>query len=368
MPQTLHEIVEHARRQYFADARNTIASIQVDQRADAVHVRGDVLDREAARTFMQMLRTHAPSVNWCDELTPLVTGPDYNWAINLRPVADLRREPRRQSERLSQSLFGEPLEILRYQGHWAFVRLSDGYLGWIFVGTDAPPLHVCPYEATHDYQQQLTHIVKHSLAPCYAHPSGDPHEQVGLLPFGVRVAVVGQDGVMRRVRWPDGKIRWLCAADLLPLSELPQRSLAALKAVIPWLHTMVGVPYLWGGKTPFGYDCSGLAQVVYQMIGIQLRRDSDQQAEAGQAVAFDAIQFGDLLFFDTHTSDAGIMSGQLDPHVSHVGIALDRSTFINASESGGGLMLRSFDRHSPYFSPTYDRRFLGARRYIQQEA
>jgi cell wall-associated NlpC family hydrolase len=102
------------------------------------------------------------------------------------------------------------------------------------------------------------------------------------------------------------------------------------------------------------------------MLGIQLRRDADQQAQSGDEVAFDAIAFGDLLFFDTRSSDAAIMNGQRDPHVSHVGLALDRTTFINSSFSGSGVMLRSFDPHSPYYSPTYDRRFLSARRYIHQ--
>ncbi len=368
MSQSPHEIVERTRRQYFGDARSTLANIQVDQQADSVQIRGQVLDRQAADYFMHVLRVHAPSVNWRDELTPLVTGPDYSWAINLRPVADVRREPRMLAERVTQTLFGEPLEVLRYQGDWAFVRLSDGYLGWMHAGTDAAPMQTCTGEAAQEYQQQLTHIVKHSLAPCYALPGGEPHEQVTLLPFGVRVAVNGQDGPMRRVRWPDGTVRWLCAADLLPLGELPQRSRVGLRMVMPWLRMMVGVPYLWGGKTPFGYDCSGLAQVIFQMIGIPLRRDADQQAQGGTAVPYDALEFGDLLFFDTHTSDADILSGKRNAHVSHVGIALDRLTFVNASFSGGGVMLRSFDPHSPFFSPTYERRFLGARRYIPQDA
>jgi cell wall-associated NlpC family hydrolase len=104
------------------------------------------------------------------------------------------------------------------------------------------------------------------------------------------------------------------------------------------------------------------------MIGTHLRRDADQQANEGIAVPFEELAFGDLLFFDTRSSDADIMNGKLDPHVSHVCLALDRMTMINASFSGGGLSLRSFDPQSPHFSPTYERRFLGSRRYVTSDS
>jgi cell wall-associated NlpC family hydrolase len=364
MPQTPQDIVEHTRHQLFSDSRTTLGDIRVDQHTDSIRIHGAVLDRQAADGFMRALRTHAPSLNWRDELTPLVTGPDYGWALNLRANADLRREPNNFSERVSQALYGEPIEVLRYQGDWAFVRVSDGYLGWMHV----EPLHICTLEAVQTYRQHTSHVIKRPLVPCYAHPSGAPHEQVALLPFGARVAVEGQDGPMQRIRCPDDKLRWVPVGDLIQQREMPHGTIGALKTVEPWLHTLIGVPYLWGGKTSFGYDCSGLVQTIFDIIGVRLRRDADQQAQEGKPVAFKKLAFGDLIFFDTRTSDTDIVSRPPDPAITHVGLALNRTDFIHSSWRGGGVIYGSFDPHSPFFMPNYDRRFLGARRYLKPDA
>ncbi|HEX6290439.1 MAG TPA: C40 family peptidase [Herpetosiphonaceae bacterium] len=361
MPQTPLDIVEHARHQLFRDSRLTLGDIRVDQHQDTIRIRGAVLDRQAADGFMHALRVQAPGVNWRDELTPLVTGPDYGWALNLRAVADLRREADNFSERVSQTLYGEPIEVLRYQDDWAFVRLIDGYLGWMHV----EPLHMCTMEAAQTYRQQITHTIKRPLTPLYAQPTAEPHEQVALLPFGARLAVEGHDGPMQRIRCPDGKLRWVASTDLIPQGEIPHGTTSALRTVEPWLHALIGVPYLWGGKTPFGYDCSGLVQMIYSLIGIHLRRDADQQALEGMPVAFDALEFGDLIFFDTRQSNADIISGAPDLAVTHVGMALNRTDFIHSSWRGGGVIWGSFDPQSPFFMPTFDRRFLGARRYLK---
>jgi hypothetical protein len=81
------------------------------------------------------------------------------------------------------------------------------------------------------------------------------------------------------------------------------------------------VPYLWGGRSPFGIDCSGFVQTVYKQIGIQLKRDASQQAEQGERVSFlEESKCGDLAFFD---NDEG--------KIVHVGLMLDKQTIIHAS-------------------------------------
>jgi gamma-D-glutamyl-L-lysine dipeptidyl-peptidase len=359
MSQPIFELVERTRHHYFPDPRLDLNQIDVDQQPDRVSVRGAVLDRQAADGFMQALRIHAPGVNWRDEMTPLVSGPDYHWALINRAVADVRSEPRNDAERVTQTLFGEAVEVLRRQDTWAFVRLPDGYLGWMHV----EPLLRTTAEAVEHYTQHATHLVRHAWSPCFAHPSGDRREQSALLPFGVRVIAEAHEGAMQRIRWPDGTVRWVPSVDLIPQAEW-QHNVDGLRAVVMCLQALVGVPYLWGGRTAFGIDCSGLTQLAYNAIGLRLRRDADQQAAMGSPVPLDAIEFGDLLFFATGDSTADSASAP-SSEITHVALALNRTEFIHSTWRGGGVVYGSFDPQSPVFAASYHHRFWGARRYLR---
>jgi gamma-D-glutamyl-L-lysine dipeptidyl-peptidase len=354
------ELVENLRREYFSDKRLAYANVHVAQHHEHVDIRGTVLDRPAAELLIGALAQRDPSVNWRDEMTPLVAGPDYSWALMSRSVADVREEPSHTTQRTTQILFGEPVEILRRSGNWAHIRIQDGYLGW----TPAEPLRTCSAEAARDWSAAVNHIVRQPLLTCYADASGEPHQQVTLLPFGAGVHVEGADGPYRAIRCPDGVRRWVPATGLLATREIWGTGLEGLRTAVNWAQAVIGVPYLWGGKTPFGYDCSGLVQMLHSMVGIALRRDADQQYTGGHPVDFDSIHFGDCLFFDTNTEEPHMHKQH--PNVSHVALALDSLTFLHASRNGGGVARGSFDRHSPWYMPSMLKRFVGARRYIEQ--
>jgi cell wall-associated NlpC family hydrolase len=120
------------------------------------------------------------------------------------------------------------------------------------------------------------------------------------------------------------------------------------------IRRFVGTPYLWGGRSPYGYDCSGLAQTFYGFMGVAIPRDADLQCRDGMEVAGEP-EPGDLLFF----GKAGVgLAGVRYAHVTHVTISLGGADFMHASGSSVGITTNSFDPHSSIYN-AYLKEFSG---------
>lgn len=191
-------------------------------------------------------------------------------------VTDLREAPSRQARLGSQLLRGEVFAELESEGGWSWgYGVHDHYVGYIeteALGDDSEP----------------THVVAVCLAPVYAQP--DEHAaSIGERSIGERVAARPSEAFMAV---EGGYVR---AADLLPIGERVADPVAIAER-------LVGTPYLWGGRSGFGIDCSGLVQLAHAFAGIAAPRDSDQQQQAlGALLAEDEPhRRGDLVFFPNH--------------------------------------------------------------------
>jgi cell wall-associated NlpC family hydrolase len=260
--------------------------------------------------------------------------------VSVAPVLAARTM---KAEQVTQALLGAPVRLRERSARWARIRMQDGYEGWIAASHLAPALPDAAEWVT------MTDLwVNLRTRPDYRMPARQVAFVGTILPLQDR-----QPGWLA-VALPAGGAGWLEAhrGRVHPPGEpaaavVPEMLLATARRFL-------GVPYLWGGCSPMGLDCSGFVQLVYRLHGIMLPRDADQQAEVGLPVCVGeaeraALHPGDAVFFCADTSRE---------RITHVGMALGDERFIHAAGGDGVRINYLADR-------PYDERLIAARRYLR---
>jgi gamma-D-glutamyl-L-lysine dipeptidyl-peptidase len=237
------------------------------------------------------------------------------YGIVLAPIADLRAAPSDDSELVDQVHYREMSRVLASRAGWHYVQAEDHYLGWVRGNA----IDVMP--GSHDGR-----LVGRTLAPVYRE-ANTGSEVIGHLPAGTALAsrqwpYIDGPWVWVNVRIPGeaepGLRGYVSLDDSVEVAILPHRFPTA-DDLVATAEAFLGVPYLWGGTSGLGIDCSGYVQQVYRLNGLRLDRDAHQQALEGRPV--DVPAPGDLIFFGGSS-------------VTHVALATGERTFLNAPEAG----------------------------------
>lgn len=252
-------------------------------------------------------------------------------------VAPVMGEPSRRAEQVSQALLGACLVEQGERRGWRRVRMEDGYEGWVARRHLVPPPAAWqpPFVEIAELWANLRWRRDYRSAPA------------AVAPVGARLPLVAEVEGWSAVRLPSGRTAWIERHRLRPIPTAGPP--AAPAAIVATARRFLGVPYLWGGCSPAGFDCSGLVQLVFRLHGLLLPRDAAPQSEVGDPVPADAIAAGDLVFFGR------------EGRVTHVGIALGDGRMIHAAGSDRVRIDRIHGRR-------YGARFLGARRVLTRDA
>jgi pimeloyl-ACP methyl ester carboxylesterase/cell wall-associated NlpC family hydrolase len=357
-----NEALHRLRQDFYADQRAWIFDLRASREnapKPRIVLSGRTLyssQRQAAVERLAQLAEEDEAAQTIDaDSVQVLLDESAPWALVNRCVTDLRREPRNLSERVSQALLGEAVRILEEKDGWARVRMEhDGYLGWVHLSA----LYCCDRSQAQAYQAACQSIVQVELLNAVAAP-GDS-EICGKLPFGVRVQVKDRLSGYAQICLPDGRVWWVEEAGLLPSERWPKPDANGIAFTLKLVQKFIGVPYLWGGRTPYGYDCSGLAGIFWRFLGVNLPRDADQQFRAGSPVE-ETPAPGDLLFFGERQED---VSDSRYESITHVAISLGGDRMIHANGTAWGVSYNSLDPSSPEYRAWLRDHLMGVRRYL----
>jgi gamma-D-glutamyl-L-lysine dipeptidyl-peptidase len=235
------------------------------------------------------------------------------YGICLQSVIPVRMEPAHRSELVTQVLFGELYRIMGKEDHWLRVQLAyDNYEGWLdqrqsypLEETEFIRLVNAETPSSPDLVQLLFNETRQSVTPILL-GSSLPGIENGK--FSVAEEIFSFEGPADGYGMPGNGLT-------------PQDRLKAKQSMMEDALLYLNAPYLWGGRTPFGLDCSGFTQMVYKLKRIRLLRDASQQATQGEPLNFiSESEPGDLVFFDDE-----------EGNIVHVGMMMDRSHILHAS-------------------------------------
>ncbi len=350
----IQQMIAGLQEKYAPDGRLELFQITASRLNDTLVLRGETTSREAYEELLAQARKTAPQVKDHIRLLPDKVLGEEIWGIVYNSVGTLRAEPRYGAELVSQALLGMPVRILEQKGGWRRVQTPDRYIGWM-NGSVAP--------MTDTQRQQYLKLPKVIVTSLHARS----FEDIGNETLPVSDLVAGDMLVIKQakegfyqVQYPNGREAFVKKSDVTDVSDWLKKNRPTGENIVNAAKQLVGVPYLWGGTSVKGMDCSGFTKQVYFMHGIVLARDASQQVRYGRLIDetgdFSDALPGDLVFFGTKAT-----AENPKERVVHVGIYIGDRRFIHASDY---VRINSFDPADSMYDEFNAHRYIRTKRVI----
>lgn len=281
----------------------------------------------------ERVRPQASSLKFSAVLLPAKELNGLEYGVANLSVCNNRAHPQNAAELLTQMLLGTPVKVFKKQGGFYLVQTPDGYLSWV-DGSALGLMDKAQFEAW----QKASKIV---FVADYGHSYSQADvssKRVSDLVSGNILQLLGQEKDFYKVSYPDGRIAYLPQVQAKLYNQWIKRPNPNADAILATAQTLLGVPYLWGGTSIKGVDCSGFTKTAYFLNGIVIPRDASQQALVGNPVdvlendnisltkCLNNLQPGDLLFFSA-AKRRGVNGGR----VTHTAIYMGNGQFIQSA-------------------------------------
>lgn len=276
--------------------------------------------------------------------------------INLS-VANFRVNPSHTAEMATQGLLGHPVKIYKKMKGYFLAQTEDKYVSWV----DDDGIELMDEAEINSWNSSDKIIFTSNFGTCFSESSINS-TPISDLVKGDILKKISNEGEFIKVQFPDKRIAYVLSSEAETYDKWVSDLSTDNKSVVTTAFKFMGFPYLWGGTSTKGMDCSGFTKTVYFNNGYILPRDASQQVNSGDPVdiskGFENLLPGDLLFFGSKAD------GTRKERVTHVAIYIGNNDFIHSS---GRVRINSLDNSKNYFSAYRFNSLLGAKRILGAE-
>ncbi len=356
--QKYSRLVEEVSKKYVPDKRVDIFDVVIYEDGGKVILKGETTRKDAKDELITKLKKMLQNIQDSIVVLPSPELGEKIYGIISVSVANMRAKPAHQSELVNQILMGNSVKILKHQGYWYLIQTEppENYIGWIEEGS----LNIVDSQGFKKWENMKKVIFTDYFGFVYSQKD-KKSIPVSDLSMGNILGVEKSEGSWFKVILPDGRGGYVDKNSVEDFERWKTSARPSIGNIINTAKKFVGFPYLWGGTSVRGFDCSGFTKIVFKMNGFELPRDADQQSQLGIEVDpgkdFENLKPGDLLFFGQRAE------GGKPERITHVGIYLGNKEFIHCS---GKVSIDSFEPKAPNFNEYRYKTFVKAKRLIKQ--
>ena len=346
--------VKELQKKYAPDKRVAVFTIRTYELGNKLIVVGEVEKEDAKKELFDLLTAEKKEIVDSVIVLPDEKLGNKTYGIITVSVANMRSEPGENEELSSQVLMGNIVRILKRKGGWVYIQSPDKYLGW----ADPDQMIRVSKKEAEDWSNAKKVFVINYFGFVLQQPTAQSFPVCDIT-GGALLKDLGTTSSWRKVGLADGRVGFIQKSAVIEYQQWGTKLVPIADNIERTGKYLLGVPYLWGGTSPKGVDCSGFTKTVFLLNGQLLNRDANQQAEQGEPIdpgaEFENLKKGDLLFFGRKAENGK------SEKIVHVGIYLNNREYIHSS---GKVRINSFDPDSPIFEEYNLKRFVRARRVI----
>lgn len=342
----IRNIIKEIEDEFAPDKRVVVFDVKLSNDDGSVSIEGETSCYEAYQKLIDI------DVINNVVLLPNKKNGDKTYGIVYNSVGTIYKEAKHSSEIVTQTLMGSIVKVLSRSGDWHRIQTSDSYIGWM-----CGSITLVSDGERREYGNQHKIMVSSLYAQSYQQASVDSLV-VSDLVVGNVLVVKDEVENFYSVRYADGREAYVCKTDAKLLKNW--HPVQTKDEVVSTAMKFLGIPYVWGGTSSKGLDCSGFTKLVFSLYDILLPRDASQQVLVGELVDekadFNNLDLGDLVFFGEKNADATSTE-----RIVHVGIYLGNYRFVHASDY---VRINSFNPEDKLYDEFNTNRYLRAKRIL----